>query len=242
MTYFVKPSRKIKRHRKTVFGLVVLTAGIIAAVVGGTNILGLIDNIELKDKINLNNYKVIGYDDFDGVSAEDKIDLRRNISLLVPESYEYLSYNENKDKFIITQYSDVLNEDLAKNLVKRYIRQAEHRLEGRYFSLVDNIFEADYYNESEYLRESGLTKEKIENLKTEGIEYGKSKAKEIIKEKSIKEDSKELWNVDEVYFLSYFRDEIVLRKEKEMFYLEGKDFSDTTVRNIVKNRLGLEVK
>lgn len=237
---FVKPSRKVKGHRKLAFGLVVLLAGIISAVVGGTNILGLTDNIELKNKIDLGNYKVITFDDFDDNNIENAIDLRRNMSLLVPESYEYLSYNKSKDMFLITEYADVLNEDLAKNLVKRYIRQAELRLEGRYFSLLDYAFEEKEYGK--YLSESGLTKYDFNILKEKDISYAINKSKEIIKKKSIKEDNKGLWKVDEVYFLSYLRDEIVLRKGKEVFYLEGKDFSDSLVRDIVKERLGLKDK
>jgi hypothetical protein len=61
----------------------------------------------------------------------------------------------------------------------------------------------------------------------------------IINERSIVEDIENLWKLDEVYFLNYEKTEIVIRNGKEVFYLEGLDFSDDEIIKIVKDKLNL---
>lgn len=46
--------------------------------------------------------------------------------------------------------------------------------------------------------------------------------------------------MDQVYFLSYDKDQIVLRDGKEVFYLEGLDFSDPEIIRRVKEKLDLD--
>ena len=55
-----------------------------------------------------------------------------------------------------------------------------------------------------------------------------SRAQEIVIDRSITKDSS-LWDLDEVYFLSYEKDEIILRDGNDVFYLAGMDFSDPKV-------------
>ena len=61
----------------------------------------------------------------------------------------------------------------------------------------------------------------------------------IINERSIVKDIENLWKLDEVYFLNYEKTEIVIRNGKEVFYLEGLDFSDDEIIKIVKDKLNL---
>lgn len=62
---------------------------------------------------------------------------------------------------------------------------------------------------------------------------------ERIGEKSISKIDNNIWNIDEGYFLKSDKTKIVLRKDKEIFLLDGKDFEDEKVIEIVKEKLGL---
>ena len=53
------------------------------------------------------------------------------------------------------------------------------------------------------------------------------------------EDKENLWNLDEVYFLSYDKMEIVIRSGRQVFYLDGQDFSNNESIKIVKEKLDL---
>lgn len=79
----------------------------------------------------------------------------------------------------------------------------------------------------------------IENYKVLSIDDFSEDSRKIIQEGSIVEDSEKLWNVDEVYFLNYEKTEMILRSGKEVFFLEGKDFSNPEIIRIVKDKLEL---
>lgn len=235
--YNIKTSRKINKRKKLNFVIAIIIAGAVSGIVGATDLFGL---TSANENIDIEEYKVISFDHFSKDIKEDEGDLRRNLSFLVPESYEYWSYNEKRDKFIITEYANVLTEDLAKNLVERYKIQGENRLVGRSFNDLQDAFEEKEYEE--YLTDSGLSKEEFNELKEKDITSAIKQAKAMIEKKSIQEDNKELWDVDEAWFLTHQRDEIVLRKGKEVFYLEGMNFSDPEIRSISKEKLKLEVR
>ena len=235
--YNVKTSKKINKSKRLTFVIAIAIAGVVSGIVGATDLFGLAG---AKENMDIEEYKVISFNDFSKGNREDEGDLRRNLSFLVPESYEYWSYNEKEDKFIITEYANVLTEDLARNLVERYKTQGHDRLVGRSFNDLQYAFEVKEYEE--YLTDSGLSKEEFNELKEKDLTSAIKQAEAIIEKKSIQEDDKELWGVDEVWFLTHQRDEIVLRKGKEVFYLEGVNFSDPEIRNISKEKLKLEVK
>lgn len=89
-----------------------------------------------------------------------------------------------------------------------------------------------------HLHSSGFTDEDFYSLKDENFDDAIKRAQEIIIERSIAKDSS-LWGLDEVYFLSYKKDEIILRDGSEVFYLAGMDFSDPEVIEASKSNLEL---
>ena len=244
--YFIKPNKKNLDYKVAVFaGLIILAIGLVFA-------LDLFESqkiVENYNKPNIEEYKVLSiYDIFDG-SKEDGSIFSASASILVPRSYEYSSYN-NKEGFIRSEYSNVLTEDIAKNLVFRYKKNAEEWMEEIYEVLVEDSIRYDEYDfngkddllEEEYfytLEKAGLTIEEFNKIEKESIEAGTEEVMNIIQERAMAKDKENLWNMDEVYFLSYSKDEIVLRDGKEVFYLEGLDFSDPAIIKKVKEKLNL---
>ena len=108
---------------------------------------------------------------------------------------------------------------------------------GRYGRRLEFYFNEGIYDD--YLSQVGFKKEDFDNLKGKDIKEAVKSAQDIIKQRAIVEDKENLWNLDEVYFLDYNKMEIVLRKGKEVFYLEGKDFSDPKIIKIAKDKLRL---
>ena len=102
---------------------------------------------------------------------------------------------------------------------------------------VEESFKEGVYDEE--LEEIGIAKEEFENLKEKDVKEAIDESEKIMKEKWIKEDSKNLWGLEEVYFLNYENDEVLIRDGKEVFYLDGKDFSDPEIVRIVKEKLDL---
>ncbi|PSJ32167.1 hypothetical protein UF10_01960 [Peptostreptococcus russellii] len=180
-------------------------------------------------------YKVLSFNDFANKDVENDGMLLRNASILIPKSYEYTSLTENPG-YLKTEYSNVLNEALARNLVNRYINQAENALIGNYSREIRSSFEDGVYDP--HLHSSGFTDEDFYSLKDENFDDAIKRAQEIIIERSIAKDSS-LWGLDEVYFLSYKKDEIILRDGSEVFYLAGMDFSDPEVIEASKSNLEL---
>ena len=159
---------------------------------------------------------------------------KSKITILVP----YLSQSCTRGYGSVnTEYAKALTESLASNLVHRYIRQAEIGSTGRYGREVELYFKEGFFDD--YLLKSGLVEKDLYNLKDKDIKQAEKVAREIIHERSIVEDKENLYNVDEAYFLNYEKTEIVIRNGKEVFYLEGKDFSNIEIIKIVKDKLDL---
>lgn len=188
-----------------------------------------------KDSPNIEGYKVLSINDFSDIPQE-KGDLTERVSLLIPKSYEYYSRTRGYGS-VNTEYAKALTENLASNLVHRYIRQAETGYTGRYGREVELYFTEGFFDD--YLLKSGLVEKDLYNLKDKDIKEAKKSAMEIIQKRSIVEDKETLYNVDEAYFSNYEKTELVLRNGKEVFYLEGKDFSDNEIVEIVKDKLDL---
>lgn len=73
----------------------------------------------------------------------------------------------------------------------------------------------------------------IQNTKNALVPRNDSEIEESIVE------GNQLWKVDEAYFLSEEKDEVVLRNGKEVFYLAGMDFSDPTIIANAKHQIQL---
>ncbi len=231
---FVKPSKRSTDYKKMIFVVIMLAVFVIPTSVGVLNI-GFLANRE--GEANIDGYRVLSINDFtDKGTVEDYSNLRKNVSILIPKSYEYSSYYREQG-YLETEYSKVLNESLAKNLVNRYKREAENRIRGRNSEELRIMFENDTY--FSFLSWTGFTEADFNSLKHKDTKEAIKDGLEIIKQRSIVEDKDNLWAMDEVYFLDYDKDEVVIRNGKEVFYLEGLDFSDPQVIEIVKDRLDL---
>lgn len=241
---FVKPSSIRLSFKK------ILLAGvlIISTVISTSMIFFSIDNLaDDKSVADIEGLKVLSVNDFSEDSKEDENSLMKNSSILIPKSYDYGSYvfrTSNKTgKMVKTEYAQALNETLAESLVKRYIKEREKSLTRSAEDFLDYSFEEDSYQSM--LEVYALSENDFNNLKVLDKKEAKKMAREIIKERSIRKDSKNLWDLDEAYFLSFDRKEIVLREGREVFYLEGddliegKDFTDPELIKEVKAKLGL---
>src|SRR5699024_3834824 len=155
---------------------------------------------------------------------------------LISSSYDYTSFSK-KEEPLITEYSKVLTESLAENLVSRYIHQGENSLIGNYSLEIEQSFIEKSYNS--YLANGGFIEEDYNRLRNEKADDAIDQAQEILFKKSITKDVKH-WNVDEAYVLNYEKDEVVLRDGKEVFYLSGLDFSDPAIVKAAKARLYLD--
>ncbi|MGI6225625.1 MAG: DUF2812 domain-containing protein [Peptococcales bacterium] len=229
---FIKPSKKTLRYKKVGFILTIAIATIIPIGIMTFTIIGSMMNHE--GNSNIEGYKVLSINDFTATDLEDDGKLNQNASILIPNSYGYYSHIRGYGS-VRTEYSRVLTEDLAINLVKRYKKQAENALIGRYSRELEFSFNEGLYDD--YLLRAGFTIEDFNKLQGEDKDKALETAKEIIRKRSIVEDTETLWNVSEAYFLNYEKTEIVLRNGKEVFLLEGKDFSDSEIIKITKDKL-----
>lgn len=229
---FVKPS-KISRNYKIIgFFLTLGLASILAIGVGRFGITNLLYGVEDPD---IDGYKVISSNDFRDQVMEKTGDLMEKRSILIPKSYEYTSFDK-RDRYVRTEYGDALNENLAKKLFDNYLRQAKNSL-GGHLQKVEESFEEGVYDEE--LSEIGITKEEFQDLKEKDVKEAVDESEKIMKEKWIKKDTNNLWRLEEVYFLNYKNDEIVIKNGKEVFYLEGKDFTNPEIIEITKDKLEL---
>ncbi len=232
----VKPSKLSLKTKKIGFLVTIILSIMISTLIFG-NLFGNIDSV-FNDNPDINKLKILLVSDFNQGEVNETGNLLRQTSLLVPKSYDYYSHSREIYESVRTEYSEALTENLAKNLIERYIRQAEIGLEGRYGREIEIYFNEDIYDE--YLFEkAGITLEEFNSLKGGDIKKSIKDVENKIRERSITKDMENLWNVEEVYFLNYDKTEIVIRQGKEVFNLEGYDFSDPDIIKIVKGRLGL---
>lgn len=232
----VKPSRT-DTGIKVIILVVVMIVTLITINV--TNVFDLDNWLNKYNDIDIDSYRALTAKDFDDketINIMDEGKLLQNASLLVPKSYDYRYYN-SEDRYVITEYSNVLTEDLAKILVKKYIEQAKSELEIYEWQLERAIEEGRPYNN--ILEENGLSLEEFNKLDKTSVRTAVRDGMQIMKEKAVSKDKENLWNLNEVYFLSYDKTSIVIREGKEVFYLTGKNFSDPEIIKLVKKRLEL---
>lgn len=234
----VKPSKMPLGSKKVGLGLTLGLTFIIPIVVLGFFIRNIIGGFDDGKKPNIEGYKVLSINDFVDSDVDEDGNLRREASILIPQSYEYYGYSRALLESIKTEYSRALTEGIASKLVKRYKKEAEDFLD-RYSDVDIYIKENIYY---EYLFEkAGITLEEFNTLREKDIKSATKEVNNRLKERAITKDDGNLWNVDEAYFLNYNNREIVIRQGKEVFYLEAMDadFSDPEIIRIVKEKLGL---
>jgi len=233
---FIKPAKITLKYKKIGFVASLVVSAIFSIIVFGSSIMNIINGDNHKNNQIIDGYKVLSINDFRNETLEDDGELIEQTSILIPKSYEYYSYCKGYGS-VRTEYSKVLTERLANNLVDRYRRQAENALTGRYSRQIELYLEEGVFDD--YLLSKGLTKEDLSSLEGKEIKDATRAAHNIINERSIVEDIENLWELDEVYFLNYEKTEIVIRNGKEVFYLEGLDFSDDEIIKIVKDKLNL---
>ena len=233
---FVKPIRKGKAFKLAGFFVMLILAFVLGEyIISDSDFDFLTDNNE---NLLQSDYRVLSYDIFSDSQEEEQNDLTRNASLFIPKSYDYVSLARNKH--LATEYSDALNESIAESLVDRYIQQGKSRAQGRFSYVIEMAFVEGYYDS--YLSRSGFSKEEYNSLYNdmaeEDFEVVMDKVSEMVVNKAITKDE-DLWDLDEVYFLNYEKNEIVIRDGTVVFYLDGLDFSDPSVISKAKERLNL---
>ena len=233
---FIKPAKTTIKNKKIGFVATLAISVIFSMLVFGSSIMNIINGDNHNNNQTTDGYNVLFINDFIDKTLEEDGELIEQASILIPKSYEYYSYSRGYGS-IRTEYSKALTEKLANNLVNRYKRQAKNALTGRYSREIELYFKEGVFDD--YLLTSGLTREDLHNLEGKEIKEAMRAANNIINERSIAEDIENLWKLDEVYFLNYEKNEIVIRNGKEVFYLEGLDFSDDEFIKIVKDKLNL---
>ena len=229
--FIIKSLRKGLGFKMIGLAITLVLAGLLASLTNNFNFEVLRGN---QENLNPTNYRVLMFDDFMSEDLDEEGNLVRNASLLIPSSHEYTSHFD--EKYLQTEYSKSLNESLAENLVDRYIEQTKNRLRGNYSREIERSFDEGIYHPD--LKSSGLTEDEFNRLYNMDSNVSMDTIWNIINEQSITEDN-QLWDLDEVYFLNYEKDEVVLRDEKEVFYLSGMDFSDSTIVEMTKSQLEL---
>lgn len=236
--FFIKPTKMLGEYKvgvlilAIVIGIVFVNIVIVPLMEGSFG-----DRWKNKEVVDTNGDGVLVVEDFSDSDKTDSVRLSRDISFLIPKSYQYVARNNN-DLYIMTDYSYALTEGIANNLVGRY----KYRVENQIDNWSDYSLEEYYQSRTvygSYILESGVTEKDLDKIKDQEIEDYKEIAKNLMKERSILKADSKLWNVDEAYYLDFSKEDIVLRKGKEVYYLSGVDFSDGKVIRIVMEKLGL---
>src|SRR5699024_9902533 len=126
-----------------------------------------------QEVVEPDHYKVLTYDHFSNDNSETKKRLSKNASFLIPSSYDYTSFSKQEEP-LITEYSKVLTESLAENLVSRYIHQGENSLIGNYSLEIEQSFIEKSYDS--YLANSGFTEKDYNRLRNEKTDDAIDKA------------------------------------------------------------------
>lgn len=211
--------------------------GAILAILLGITGFGIFTESRMDKNPNLNEYKVLTADTFDEEQFQQDGSIWHDSSIFFPKSYEYY-YISTEDEYVETEYGRALVKDFANDLTKRYIDEKKRDYNNFYVEEVKLYFEEGIYDD--YLTNVGITEGDLLRLKDLKQEDAEEITHQLIEERSITEADTDLWNADEVYFLSYHKDQILIRSGKEVFYLSGKDFTDPVVIDKTKERLALD--
>lgn len=236
----IKPSKMTTKSKKKSFVATLVLSTIIPIILFGFVFINGLNRLNDGDIPNIEGYKVLSVNDFQNSTVAEDGDLRIQASILLPTSYRYYSHSNQIYERTNTEYSKALTEDLAKILVKRYVKLAEIQI-NRDRKELEIYFEEDIYNEFLLGEKAGMSLEDLNSLKDQDIKDAVETTIGRIKERAITKDGGGLWNADEAYFLNYNKTEIILRQGKEVFYIDAteKDFSDPEIIKVVKHKLGL---
>lgn len=236
---FIKPSKMTTKGKKKSFGFTILLSVMIPILLFGFLIMDGIQSLNDAAIPNVEGYRVISVNDFHENPIKEKGRLKRQTSLLIPTSYGYYSYDDEIYERTDSEYSRALTENLAKTLLNRYIKQAEKAVERNKQEL-EIYFIEDIYNEFLFKEKAGISEEEFNRLKNGDIKTAINTTMVKIRERAITRVDENLWNADEAYLLNYNKNEIVIRKGKEVFYIEVEnDLSKPEIIKIVKEKLEL---
>lgn len=185
---------------------------------------------------NLEEYRVLTIDTFIDGKLDFEGTLTRDFSILIPVSYEYY-YISDQDEYVETKYGRALIKDFANDLVDRYIDEKKTDLIDIHADNIKLYFDEGIFND--FLLTGGISEGDLIRLKSLKQEDAEETAHQLIEERSITEADADIWNADQVYFLSYKKNQLLIRNGKEVFYLYGKDFSDPVVIEQTKEKLAL---
>ena len=237
----IKPSKMSTKSKKKSFVATLILSTIIPIILFGFVFINGLNKLNDGDIPNIEGYKVLSVNDFQDSTVTEDGNLRIQASILLPTSYSYYSHSNQIYERTNTEYSKALTEDLAKVLVKRYVKQAEVPIK-RDRQEIEFFFEKDLYDDYRFGERAGISLEEFNSLRDGDAKEAVNITINKLKERAITKDSGNLWNADEAYFLNYNKTEIVMRQGKEVFYIDAteKDFLDLEIVKIVKERLGLK--
>jgi hypothetical protein len=238
---FIKSSKMSTKSKKKSFVATLILSTIISIILFGFVFINGLNKLNDGDIPNIEGYKVISVNDFQNSTVEEDGELRRQASVVIPTSYSYYSHSNQIYERTKTEYSRALTEDLAKILVKRYVKLAEIQID-RDRKELEIYFRDNHYNEFLLGEDAGISLEEFNSLREGDLKEAVNITINKLKERAITKDSGSLWNVNEAYFLNYNKSEIVMRRGKEVFYIDApeKDFTDPKIIKIVKDKLGLK--
>lgn len=230
--YFWKQKDRTSEVQKNMISSGAVLLGLLV-IIG----FGVYKEIGLSKNPDLKEYKVLTVDTFPEGELEMEGTLSHNMSLIIPKSYEYY-YISDQSEYVMTEYSRSLVTDLAKDLVVRYLDEKKKETSDFYLDDIKLYFEEDIFNDR--LAIAGISEGDLIRLKNLQQKDAEETALQLIKERSISEADANAWNADDVHFLSYNKNEILIRKGNEVFYLLGKDFTDPDVIRRTKDKLELK--
>lgn len=232
----IKSLNKSKSFKVIAVTFIVILAGILGA---STSLVDF-DFISKNENILAQNeYKVLSYNRLPNINQETARKFSRNTSFLIPQSYNYISLSD-QNSFLSTEYSKAITKSVAENLVQRYKlaweKNSSSVIRGQYSHTIEMAIESGSYNLS--LEEIGFSEQDFDSFKNKEMTEAMDHVEEMFLNKSIVEDNTH-WNLDEVIFLTYEKDAVIIREGNEVFFLRGPDFSDPTIISRAKKQLNL---
>lgn len=226
-----KNRRYIEIKWKELFSSIFTVSGIVVIIFISNNLIQ--DKIFIKNRIsNIEKIKL---------SEIEKNDINNS---LVEKKSIFLKngYDISLDNMEI-EYSNLKNESLAKKLVSKYIstRKSELLSSGKEILTEGyNIYikRGNYINFDIYGVEKSFVNRIMDNKSITKKELINTILPLIIDKNIIKIDEK-LQNADEIYYLSYEYNEILIRKGREVYKISGRDFSEEENINFIWEKLGI---
>lgn len=237
--FFIKPSKRFEDYK------IIILVGVFIGVIVFINLvmppifMSEDERWNTREEIDLKGDRVLEINDFIDKSEKNQVRFSRDISFLIPKSYEYINRSGTRyeGEYVTTDYLKSLTESIAATVVNRYIGEAEDEIDMWTDYMLENYYYDGVYMDR--LGEFGVSNDELLEMKKKDIDTYKENARALMKERAIVDADHKLWKVDEAYFLDYNKDEILLRKNKEVYVLYGMDFSQNENRKIAMDKLGI---